>query len=138
LTGATASYICETPVLVTGQQYRYRATFGFQAPTGTQGIQCGIQCTVSGASVQGISFGSQGTQGIGAGSQTTINGWIVGPGLQGYQFGTVASALGFVIMEGLITMPSSGSPQCEIVVEALQSSVTGYIHADAHLELIPV
>jgi hypothetical protein len=59
-------------------------------------------------------------------------------GLEGIQAGMQASAFGHTHMHGIITAPSTGSPQLAIQCRAMQSGVTAYIRPQAFMKLIRI
>jgi hypothetical protein len=112
-----------TPALVNSGVYHFRAIVGVQMAAGTQGCQFAPQCSVAGATVWGMGSGSQGAQGV----ANYRNHWqITTQGQQGPQAGMVAG-LGEEVLEGIMTMPASGSPQLMIQCKGVQASVAGYI-----------
>jgi len=118
--------------MATSGVYEFDALIGWQAGAGTQGIQFGIQSTVTGATVQGRLMGQQVNQAINA---ATTSARIIATGTQGFQSGIIASSIGSTELKGIIRLAGSGSPQIAIQCRALQSSVSAYIRPDSYIKI---
>jgi hypothetical protein len=106
--------------------YEYYSVIGMQPASGTQGVQMGIQCSVSGATVEGKVLGPQTTT-----AETSYRQTAQGNGTIPIQ--RVAGAQS-VTLSGIIVTPS-GSPTVGVQAKGVQASVAWYAKANCYLVL---
>jgi hypothetical protein len=112
----------------TSTTYHYYAVIGMQPAAGTQGVQMGVQCSVAGATVEGIVVGPQTTVTVNSYRQTAQgNGTLPTQRVAGAQS---------VILSGIIITPGTGSPTIGVQAKGVQASQAWYAKANAHLMLI--
>jgi hypothetical protein len=129
-TAQTETDVFATISVPQSSKWRYSATVGLQPAAGTQGVQVGIQCSVAGATVEGIVMGPQTTTALKSYRQTA-------QGVGTLPTQNVAGAQS-VQLEGYIVAPGSGSPAIGVRVKGVQASQGWYAKANAILMLSKV
>lgn len=116
-----------TPIAVApSTTYQYEAVIGLQAAAGTQGCQVGIQCSVAGATVEGVVSGPQTTA-----ADKSYRQVAQGNGILPIQ--NIAGAQS-VRLSGIIITPA-GSPSIGVQVKGVQASQAWYAKANCYLKL---
>ncbi len=116
--------------LAAGAQYYFEAGLGTQQSTGTQGIQCGIQYTVSsGSSIESECVGTQAQFGA---VTTRVDAFATAGNLMNIYVGT-----GTVNFTGIIVTGGSGPGTLTVQAKNITPSV-GLIRANSYLEVIRI
>jgi hypothetical protein len=116
--------------LAGGAQYYFESGLGTQQSTGTQGIQCGIQYTVSsGSSIESQCEGTQAQFGT---VTSRVEAFTTAGNLMNIYVGS-----GTVLFTGIIITGSSGGGTLTVQAKNITPSV-GLIRANSYLEVIRI
>jgi hypothetical protein len=110
--------------------YEYYAVIGLQPAAGTAGIQMGVQCSVAGATVEGVVRGPQTTTADASYRQTA-------QGVVALPIQRVAGAQS-VELSGILIAPGSGSPALNIQGHGVQASQAWFAKANCFLRVIRI